>query len=62
MFHAVLKIAVKSIYKTFVACKRLKRDRVDELCSVLSHQHLHVCALFFEHTGKVGYLISGDAA
>ena len=62
MLHAEFKIPVKCIHQTFVACQALKGYGINEVSGVLRHQNMDLHALFYQHAGQAGCLISRDAS
>ena len=62
MLYVMLKVAVKGIRDTFVACQSLKGNGVDEVTGVGSHNDVNLCALFDEAACKVCALICRDAS
>ena len=62
MLYRKLKIPVEGVYKAFIAGQRLEGDRRDELCAVRSHKDMHMHPAFYQHAGKRGSLVRGDAA
>ena len=62
MLHAELKVPVKCIHQAFVACQALKSYGINEVSGVLCHQYMDLHALFNQHAGQAGCLISCNAS
>ena len=62
MLHAEFKIPVKGIYKAFISCQCLKRDRIDKISRILCHQYMDMAALFHQHAGQSGRLVCRDTS
>ena len=62
VLYAELKVSVKRIHKALISRQCLECDRIDEIRSILRHQYVHIRIKLFERTGKIGYLVRGDAS
>ena len=62
VLNTVFKIAVKGVDKAFVLRERFKGHRRDEILCIRGHKHMDRAVHFFQHTGKIGYLIGRNAS
>ena len=60
VLHLKFEIPVKSIHQAFMVCQRLKGNRVDKICGILRHNHMHVTILLYQQSGEHGNLIRCD--
>ena len=62
VLHAEFKVPVKGVHQTLIAGKALKCYGVDEIRGIPCHEDMHLHPLLYQHAGKAGYFICGNAA
>ena len=62
VLHTVLKIPVKCINQTLIAGESLKRNRMNEILRILSHQYMDVRLQLFQSARKRRDLVGRDTA
>ena len=62
VLHAVLKVPVEGVNEALGAGEGFEGDGVNEIGGVFGHEHLHMAVKLFQHPGKIGDFIGGNAA
>ena len=60
MFYFEFKIAVESIYNTFIARQRFKCDWINKISGILGHNNMNTGTGLYKTAGKHGTFICSN--
>ena len=62
MFYIIIKIPVKCIHKALMPCESFKSNWINNIGSILCHDHVDVTVKLNEHTREIRHFVCRDTS